>query len=42
MRAYAAAGVTTLATVLFVGDAEDGVTALRQVSEAYAKSGVGE
>jgi alkanesulfonate monooxygenase SsuD/methylene tetrahydromethanopterin reductase-like flavin-dependent oxidoreductase (luciferase family) len=41
MRAYADAGVTTLATALFVGDAEDGVRALRQVSEAYAKSGVG-
>jgi F420-dependent oxidoreductase-like protein len=42
MRAYAEAGVTTLATVLFVGDAEDGVRALRQISEAYAKSGLGE
>jgi F420-dependent oxidoreductase-like protein len=42
MRAYAEAGVTTLSTVLFVGDAEDGVRALRQISEAYAKSGVGE
>jgi F420-dependent oxidoreductase-like protein len=42
MRAYAEAGVTTLSTVLFVGDAEDGIRALRQLSEAYAKSGVGE
>jgi F420-dependent oxidoreductase-like protein len=42
MRAYADAGVTTLSTVLFVGDAEDGVRVLRQLSEAYAKSGVGE
>jgi len=42
MRAYAQAGVTTLATVLFVGDAEDGVRALQQISEAYAKSGLGE
>jgi alkanesulfonate monooxygenase SsuD/methylene tetrahydromethanopterin reductase-like flavin-dependent oxidoreductase (luciferase family) len=42
MRAYAEAGVTTLSTVLFVGDAEDGVRVLRQLSEAYAKSGVGE
>ncbi|MDT4985971.1 MAG: hypothetical protein QOI74_65 [Micromonosporaceae bacterium] len=42
MRAYAEAGVTTLAVALFVGDAEDGVTALRQISAAYAKSGLGE
>ncbi|NJC72214.1 LLM class F420-dependent oxidoreductase [Planosporangium thailandense] len=42
MKAYAEAGVTTLSTVLFVGDADDGVRALRQISEAYAKSGVGE
>jgi F420-dependent oxidoreductase-like protein len=42
MRAYAEAGVTTLATVLFVGDAEDGVRALGQIKEAYDKSGVGE
>jgi F420-dependent oxidoreductase-like protein len=41
MRAYADAGVTTLATVLFVGSAEDGVRALREVSDAYAKSGLG-
>jgi F420-dependent oxidoreductase-like protein len=40
MRAYAEAGVTTLAVILFVGDAEDGVTALRQVSEAYVASGL--
>ncbi|GII22511.1 LLM class F420-dependent oxidoreductase [Planosporangium mesophilum] len=42
MRAYAEAGVTTLSTVLFVGDAESGIQTLRQLSEAYAKSGVGE
>jgi F420-dependent oxidoreductase-like protein len=42
MRAYADAGVTTLATVMFAGDAEDGVAALRQIREAYVKSGLGE
>jgi F420-dependent oxidoreductase-like protein len=42
LRAYAEAGVTTLSAVLFVGDASDGVRVLRQLSEAYAKSGVGE
>ncbi|MDT4988457.1 MAG: hypothetical protein QOI74_2551, partial [Micromonosporaceae bacterium] len=42
MRAYAESGVTTLAVALFVGDAEDGVTALRQISAAYEKSGLAE
>jgi F420-dependent oxidoreductase-like protein len=42
MKAYAEAGVTTLASVLFVGSAEDGVNALQQISDAYAKSGLGE
>jgi alkanesulfonate monooxygenase SsuD/methylene tetrahydromethanopterin reductase-like flavin-dependent oxidoreductase (luciferase family) len=42
MRAYAEAGVTTLASTLFVGDTEDGVRALRQISDAYAKSGLAE
>ena len=32
----------TLAVALFVGDAEDGVRALRQISDAYAKSGLAE
>ena len=42
MRAYAEAGVTTLSVALFAGDAEDGVRTLRQIGEAYAKSGLAE
>jgi alkanesulfonate monooxygenase SsuD/methylene tetrahydromethanopterin reductase-like flavin-dependent oxidoreductase (luciferase family) len=41
MRAYAAAGVTTLSVALFVADAESGTATLRQIHEAYRKSGVG-
>jgi F420-dependent oxidoreductase-like protein len=40
MKAYAQAGVTTLAAAMFAGDAEDGVRTLRQISDAYAKSGL--
>jgi F420-dependent oxidoreductase-like protein len=42
MKAYAEAGVTTLNAALFVGSAEDGVDTLRQIHDAYVKSGVGE
>jgi F420-dependent oxidoreductase-like protein len=42
MRAYAAAGVTTLSVGLFAGDVESAVTTLRQVADAYERSGVGE
>jgi F420-dependent oxidoreductase-like protein len=42
MKAYADAGVTTLAAALFVGSVEDGVRNLQQISDAYAKSGLGE
>jgi len=40
MRAYAAAGVTTLSVSLFAGGVEDGVRTLRAVAEALDKSGV--
>jgi len=42
MADYAAAGVTTLSVSLFVGDAEDGVRALRAAAEALEMSGAGE
>jgi len=42
MRAYAAAGVTTLAVSLYVGSLEDGVRTLRAAAEALDLSGVGE
>jgi F420-dependent oxidoreductase-like protein len=42
MRAYAAAGVTTLSVSLFAGGVEDGVRTLRAVAEALDKSGVGD
>jgi alkanesulfonate monooxygenase SsuD/methylene tetrahydromethanopterin reductase-like flavin-dependent oxidoreductase (luciferase family) len=42
MRAYAAAGVTTLSVSLFAGGVEDGVRTLRGVAEALDKSGVGD
>ena len=42
MRAYAAAGVTTLAVSLYVGSLEDGVRTLRAAAEALDRSGVGE
>ena len=42
MRAYAAAGVTTLSVGLFAGDVESAVATLRQVADAYERSGVGE
>jgi F420-dependent oxidoreductase-like protein len=42
MRAYAAAGVTTLSVSLFAGGVDDGVRTLRAVAEALDKSGVGD
>jgi F420-dependent oxidoreductase-like protein len=42
MRAYAQAGVTTLAVSLFVTDVEDGIRTLRAAAEALDRSGVGE
>jgi F420-dependent oxidoreductase-like protein len=42
MRAFAAAGVTTLSVSMFAGDVEDGVRTLRAAAEALQKSGVGE
>jgi F420-dependent oxidoreductase-like protein len=42
LRAYAAAGVTTLSVTLFAGSVEDGVTTLRAVADALDKSGVGD
>ncbi len=39
MRQYAAAGVTTLSVNLFVADRESGVETLRQLADAYEKSG---
>jgi len=41
LRAYAAAGVTEISAIVF-GDAAGGVDMLRQLHEAYVKSGVGE
>ncbi len=40
MRRYAAAGVTTLSVTLFAGDRESAVATLRQIADAYDKSGV--
>jgi F420-dependent oxidoreductase-like protein len=40
MRAYAAAGVTTLSVSLFAGGVDDGVRTLRAVAEALDNSGV--
>jgi F420-dependent oxidoreductase-like protein len=37
MRAYAAAGVTTLSVSVFAGDAEDGIRTLRAVADAYGR-----
>jgi F420-dependent oxidoreductase-like protein len=37
MRAYAAAGVTTLSVSLFAGDADDGIRTLRAVADAYSR-----
>jgi alkanesulfonate monooxygenase SsuD/methylene tetrahydromethanopterin reductase-like flavin-dependent oxidoreductase (luciferase family) len=42
MREYAAAGVTTLSLSPFVGDRESGIALLRQLADAFARSGVGE
>jgi alkanesulfonate monooxygenase SsuD/methylene tetrahydromethanopterin reductase-like flavin-dependent oxidoreductase (luciferase family) len=42
LAAYAAAGVTTLSVTPFVGGVEDGVRTLRTISEALARSGVGD
>jgi F420-dependent oxidoreductase-like protein len=42
LRAYAAAGVTTLSVGLFAGDVESATATLRQVADAYERSGVGE
>jgi hypothetical protein len=42
MRAYAHAGVTTLSVSMFAGDAESAIATLRQVADAYERSGVGE
>jgi len=39
MRAYAAAGVTTLSVALFVADRESGIATLRQIVEAFDRSG---
>jgi F420-dependent oxidoreductase-like protein len=41
LRAYADAGVTEISAVLF-GDAEHGVQTLRQLRDAYVKSGLGD
>lgn len=40
LRAYADAGVTTLSTILFVRDADDGVRTLQGVATALDKAGV--
>jgi len=42
MRAYADAGVTTLAVGIFAGDAESGAQTLRTIADALDRSGVGE
>jgi F420-dependent oxidoreductase-like protein len=42
MREYAAAGVTTLSVSPFVADRESGIALLRQLADAFARSGVGE
>src|SRR5690606_1971093 len=41
LRAYAAAGVTTLSVTPFTGDAESGIATLRTVVEAAESVGVG-
>jgi F420-dependent oxidoreductase-like protein len=41
LRAYADAGVTTLAVSLFVTDSGSGIETLRQVAQAYDRAGVG-
>jgi hypothetical protein len=41
MRRYADAGVTTLSVSLFAGDQESGLETLRQVAQAYDRSGLG-
>jgi F420-dependent oxidoreductase-like protein len=41
LRAFAGAGVTELSAIVF-GDADSGAEQLRQLHEAYVKSGVGE
>ncbi|MFC6090107.1 LLM class F420-dependent oxidoreductase [Saccharothrix lopnurensis] len=41
LRDYAAAGVTTLSTILFVRDADEGVRTLQDVATALDKAGVG-
>jgi F420-dependent oxidoreductase-like protein len=41
LRAYADAGVTTLSTILFIRDADEGVRTLRDVATALDKAGVG-
>jgi F420-dependent oxidoreductase-like protein len=42
MRAYAEAGVTTLSVSVFAGDVESAIASLRQVADAFDRSGVGE
>jgi len=42
LRAYADAGITTLSVTPFTGGVEDGVLALRTISEALDRSGVGD
>jgi F420-dependent oxidoreductase-like protein len=39
MRRYADAGVTTLSVSLFVADRESGIATLRQIADAYDRSG---
>ncbi|HLV59413.1 MAG TPA: LLM class F420-dependent oxidoreductase, partial [Natronosporangium sp.] len=41
MRAYAAAGVTTLSVSVFAGDADSGAATLRAVVEAASRAGLG-
>ncbi|MBV9161227.1 MAG: LLM class F420-dependent oxidoreductase [Pseudonocardiales bacterium] len=41
LRAYADAGVTTLSTILFIRDADEGVRTLQDVATALDKAGVG-
>jgi F420-dependent oxidoreductase-like protein len=40
MRRYAESGVTTLSVTLFAGDRETAVATLRQIADAYDRSGV--
>jgi F420-dependent oxidoreductase-like protein len=42
LRAYAEAGVTTLAVSVFVGDADEGIRQLRLMADALDRSGLGE